>query len=722
MLTNLPPLLQLNDTVLDTVQQALRRGDEEIQLEPRVFDVLCYLLAHRERYVSLQELHEQVWAGRVVSDTAVRRTISKLRAQLQDTNLEQPLFIRSGMKRGYQWLVEPVALTESAQQASTAELPEEARSVRPVNHRFAISTETERPAAPNNNSGRTLFPVAHRRWLFGSSLVVMFLLLLWVYINQSNKNEPAFGPLTMPYEVLLDIPGLKTSLAINPDGQWISFIGALEGTKGLFLQHTETRRLLKVELTASGVYSADFVQQGDAILYSATDLDRSGLYLQNIGDLNVPAKKLDLENFLFPGAFLDLGNNQVLISAQPERTAPHTYYIYDLEQQSWQPFSFSPEASSFDAGARLSPNGKQIALLRLSRLSSVTMILVFDVQSKELVQQIPLGGDVGFLEWQDDNHLVLPNRSGEPIIYRVDLTSQAIEELTTTMPWWQLMRSRNNQWFGISFPTNRSARFFQAPVLLEQAPERLFNLPETAEELALSHTAGWYFLVEQQPDDWTLAHFDGRTGERVELFKTQERLRFIQAHPSLPLVMLGVQGRLALLNTDSGALQFVTTAQQQVAFNSSYLSQEALYYAEERSGRWQVTHYDLASGQQSAVVGYRFLAPWQQQYLAMDADGQFWLLSAELEPMQQLSLTLPVNLVPVRVQLDADQLIAVTMRADMGFDLHRLDLKTQQAISQALPQDSLFGLRYLNVLDGTLVYRDAPLDNSKVVRFKGLPF
>ncbi len=725
-MTALPPQLQLNDIVLDTVQQALRRGDDLIQLEPRVFDVLCYLLAHRERYVSLQELHEQVWAGRVVSDTAVRRTISKLRAQLQDTNLEQPVFIRSGMKRGYQWLVEPVALTPGADQVRAAALPEAAPSASPAKHRFALSAETEASLPPNDNTGRKLFAVAHRRWLWLTSLAVLLAVLLWAVTNQSpdtgSATEPAPDSLALPYQVLLDIPGLKTNLAVSDDGQWLSFIGALEGMQGLFLQHTETGRLHKVETAAGGAHSSEFIQQGDALLYSTVDIGSSGLYMQDVEDLHLPAKKISLDNLQSPAAFLSLGTNQVLISAQTELAAPHTYYLYDLAQQSWQPFSYSPDANTFDFGARLSPNGQQVALLRNSRLSSVSLILVFDLQSKELVQQIPLSKNIGFLEWQDDNHLLLTHRLGKPILYRVNLVSQAIEELATTEHWWQLMRSGNDQWFGISYPTDESARFFQTAVTLEQAPQRLFNVPSTAQELALSHTAGWYYLVEQQPDSWSLAHFDASSGERVELYATKDPIRFIQAHPSQPLVLLGLQGRLALLDTSSGALQWVTNSQQQVAYNSSYLSQEALYYAEERAGRWQVTRYDLTSGQQSAVVGYRFLAPWQQQYLAMDTDGQFWRLSAELEPLQPLPLKLLANQLHLRMLLDTDQLMVVARRSDLGFDLHRLDLHTQQATTQILSQGTLFSLRYLNVVNGTLVYRDNPPENSKIVRFEGTPF
>jgi DNA-binding winged helix-turn-helix (wHTH) protein len=58
--------------------------------------------------VPLVEPHENVWAGRVVTDTAVRRTISKLRALLGDTDPETPLYIKSQMKRGDQFIGQPL--------------------------------------------------------------------------------------------------------------------------------------------------------------------------------------------------------------------------------------------------------------------------------------------------------------------------------------------------------------------------------------------------------------------------------------------------------------------------------------------------------------------------------------------------------------------------------------------------------------------------------------
>jgi len=48
------------DCALDTHLYTLDRAGQRIRLSPKVFEVLCYLLEHRDRVVSKQELCAQV--------------------------------------------------------------------------------------------------------------------------------------------------------------------------------------------------------------------------------------------------------------------------------------------------------------------------------------------------------------------------------------------------------------------------------------------------------------------------------------------------------------------------------------------------------------------------------------------------------------------------------------------------------------------------------------
>ena len=55
------------DVVLDADRRELRRGGVLQPIEPQAFDVLTFLLSHRDRVASKDELFEAIWKGRIVS-------------------------------------------------------------------------------------------------------------------------------------------------------------------------------------------------------------------------------------------------------------------------------------------------------------------------------------------------------------------------------------------------------------------------------------------------------------------------------------------------------------------------------------------------------------------------------------------------------------------------------------------------------------------------------
>jgi class 3 adenylate cyclase/DNA-binding winged helix-turn-helix (wHTH) protein/tetratricopeptide (TPR) repeat protein len=87
----------------DTQLYELRRAGELIHLGPQVFDVLAYLLEHRQRVVPKQELFERLWPGQFVGDDALERCIRAVRRALGD-NRQAPQIIQTIRGRGYRFL------------------------------------------------------------------------------------------------------------------------------------------------------------------------------------------------------------------------------------------------------------------------------------------------------------------------------------------------------------------------------------------------------------------------------------------------------------------------------------------------------------------------------------------------------------------------------------------------------------------------------------------
>ena len=73
------------DFALDPERRELRRGANLIAAEPQVFDLLEYLIRHRERVVSKDDLLAAIWHGRIVSELALTTRINSARAAIGDT-------------------------------------------------------------------------------------------------------------------------------------------------------------------------------------------------------------------------------------------------------------------------------------------------------------------------------------------------------------------------------------------------------------------------------------------------------------------------------------------------------------------------------------------------------------------------------------------------------------------------------------------------------------
>jgi pimeloyl-ACP methyl ester carboxylesterase/DNA-binding winged helix-turn-helix (wHTH) protein len=89
--------------LLDVDRRELRRGTELIEVEPRVFDLLLYLVQNRDRVVTKDDLIAGVWGGRIVSDSTLTSRINAARRALGDNGDEQRL-IRTVVRRGIRFV------------------------------------------------------------------------------------------------------------------------------------------------------------------------------------------------------------------------------------------------------------------------------------------------------------------------------------------------------------------------------------------------------------------------------------------------------------------------------------------------------------------------------------------------------------------------------------------------------------------------------------------
>lgn len=105
-------IYQFQDYELDDRLYQLRQSGDLVSLEPQVFRLLAYLLTHRDRVVSREELFEKLWPGQVVGDAAITYCVAKARKAVGDTGTRQRI-LKTVHGHGYRLVAQVSVQQES---------------------------------------------------------------------------------------------------------------------------------------------------------------------------------------------------------------------------------------------------------------------------------------------------------------------------------------------------------------------------------------------------------------------------------------------------------------------------------------------------------------------------------------------------------------------------------------------------------------------------------
>ena len=117
---------------LDVDLHELRADGAVCTVEPQVFDLLLYLVENRDRMVTKDELHEAIWAGRIVSEANLSNRIGLARQAVGDDGKVQAI-IRTLPRRGFRFVADlsediPAGATTEPSSASTMPLTTQLRN------------------------------------------------------------------------------------------------------------------------------------------------------------------------------------------------------------------------------------------------------------------------------------------------------------------------------------------------------------------------------------------------------------------------------------------------------------------------------------------------------------------------------------------------------------------------------------------------------------------
>jgi len=121
--------LQFGPFELDVPNARLLRGQAPVEMPPRAFDLLCHLATRPGQLVTKEELLDQVWGRRFITEAVIKTAMSELRAVLGD-DARAPRYVETVARRGYRF-VAPTGADAGAVGLADADASEAAATAAP---------------------------------------------------------------------------------------------------------------------------------------------------------------------------------------------------------------------------------------------------------------------------------------------------------------------------------------------------------------------------------------------------------------------------------------------------------------------------------------------------------------------------------------------------------------------------------------------------------------
>lgn len=279
---------QIAEFIFCDQQQTLTFENNTQQLEPMMVELLSYFCQNLDQIISKDQLIEKVWLGRVVSDNAVSKLITKLRKVFND-DARQPKFIATFPKKGYKFIASTKAIVELSNLEPVEAESTNAESTGSVT--TAQAKENNLTIAIAEKKNTVHFQKNNRLIVIRIIAFISLLLLISLYFLQNADQE--IPPTLTHAKALTTAAGSELFPSVSPDGTRLSYMSVKADRMHLMIKNISDERILEIEHEQGlGVGPANWSFDGKLIVYLVATPDRCQYYIRSIEGLKVGEAKL----------------------------------------------------------------------------------------------------------------------------------------------------------------------------------------------------------------------------------------------------------------------------------------------------------------------------------------------------------------------------------------------------------------------------------------------
>ncbi|MEO3678040.1 winged helix-turn-helix domain-containing protein [Rheinheimera sp. FR7-31] len=629
--------------------------------------VANYFIANAGKLITKDELLQDVWGIRDVSDGRVTRVIRVLRVALGDDTRE-PTYIETIPKRGYRFIA-PVTEIVQAEEGEQSE---------PAGQVAARATR-------------------QRQWPMAAALTLLLAVFIgasawWLSPDESITAENMPIPM-LRYKPLTSLDGLEFYHGVSPDERYLVYSYAKPGNESVaVLMLEDLSKNKRVQLTTEDFssFGATFSPDGKFIAYQKLKASETC----EIRKIHFDSNDLSIfsETFL---ASCGVSSVSSRLDWSPDGRSIVYAEIRDGEKQmtlsllstatgTTEKLTVPPASSFGDYSARFSNKGDKLVFLREAAGNAQIWTLDLESRASKLLMKMS-DTSPGNVDWDlSDKFVLYPSTSNS--LSKVDLDGSSTIVAYTDENTNELLLTKSGKVIAAVGNYSRINLRKVANKLENPVPhdEPVFNSNRNETLIEVNPQPNGPFAVVSRrsglPQIWLIYH-DG-SQRQLSDFKDRERIRGLMFSPDGKRLLVHLNQNIRIYNED-GSYSEVLGVNGSVLGTPSWSKDGlAIYFAEVTQGAWQIVKASADNHEKRELVA----AEREFYFESYGGDFVFWrdsnskklFIQEEGQNPREVDFELPVNQVVTRFQLTADGIYFVRLIGDLTYGLFYYDVKTRQ--------------------------------------------
>src|SRR5262245_61683616 len=353
---------EFDDIRVDLRLLVVTKAGVAVDLEPKTFEVLKYLIEHRDRLVTKDELLETIWSGVFVTPNVLTRAVAQLRKAIGD-EAHDSKYVETVSKRGYRFI-------------ATIKAPE---YVGPVFRPGIIATA------------------------FVLALVIG--LSAWAVVARRSAN-----PRSLPSVQRLTTSGDVIDAVISRDGKFVAYVRSSGGEQSLWIRQTSTASVVQLVPPAEvGYWGLAFGPDSSSIYYGVKgrppDADPAGaLYVTSA--LPGPPPRRILSGIDSAVSFSPDGRRFAYYRIEPGHSGHSSLVVANIDGTDVRPVATkrAPDrfVPVFFGSPSWSPDGRTIAAAVQQQSTYQSTLVTVDAESGEERVLRAEFANISFTAWTPD--------------------------------------------------------------------------------------------------------------------------------------------------------------------------------------------------------------------------------------------------------------------------------------------------------------------------------